>query len=144
MAAPDFYYVVNSTARHLHDAYGKEALIAYWRALGEEYYRKRIENWRIGGLRAVAVDWQAYFLEEPGAEVQVTVEAEAVQLDVRVCPAIKHLRDNQREIVPYFCEHCDHVCGAMAKAANFHFSRSGGMGSCVQTFTTANTGQAQC
>jgi hypothetical protein len=134
MSAPDFYFAVNATARHIHDQYGMEVLVDYWRSLGREYYNQRTATWREGGPPAIAEDWRQYFLQEPGAEVEVTVDDSGVQLDVRVCPAIKHLRDSGREIVPYFCEHCDHTCGSMAEAAGYRFSRSGGMGSCRQTF----------
>jgi hypothetical protein len=134
MSAPDFYFVVNSTARHIHDEYGMDVLIDYWRSLGREYYDQRAAKWREGGLSAIADDWREYFLHEPGAEVQTTLADDEVQLDVKVCPAIKHLRDCGREIVPYFCEHCDHTCGSMAELAGYRFVRSGGMGACQQRF----------
>jgi len=73
---------------------------------------------------------------EPQAQVAISRSGgESVVLDVQVCPAIKHLRDHQREIVPYFCDHCDHVCGAMAESAGMTFERAGGMGACTQRFT---------
>lgn len=134
MSAPDFYFAINATFRHLHDRYGKEALVDYWRRLGQEYYRARIVRWRAGGPQAIADDWQAYFAEEPQAQVRVTADADAAELDVEVCPAIKHLRQEGRDIVPYFCEHCDHVCGSMAEQAGYQFTRTGGMGSCRQRF----------
>jgi hypothetical protein len=34
MSAPDFYFVVNATARHIHDEYGMDVLIDYWRSVG--------------------------------------------------------------------------------------------------------------
>jgi hypothetical protein len=134
MSAPDFYFAVNAIARHIHDRYGKQALIDYWRELGRDHYRDRTAAWR-SGPGTIARDWREYFAEEPGAEVDVRVEPDgAVALDVKVCPAIKHLRANGREIVPYFCEHCDHVCGAMAENAGLRFERTGGMGACRQRF----------
>jgi hypothetical protein len=136
MSAPDFYFAVNAIFRHLHDRYGKAALVDYWRGLGRDHYRQRSERWRQGGLGAVAADWREYFNEEPQAKVAVHLDKNAVKLDIRVCPAIKHLRDQGREIVPYFCEHCDHICGAMSEAAGFSFERIGGMGACRQRFTT--------
>ena len=139
MSAPDFYFAVNAIFRHLHDRCGMPALVEYWRALGRDYYAARTASWRAGGADAVAVDWRDYFAREPGAVVVVErPDQQTVDLDVRVCPAIKHLRDSGREIVPYFCDHCDHVCGAMAEAAGFTFSRVGGMGSCRQRFTQVN------
>ncbi|QDS99295.1 hypothetical protein [Adhaeretor mobilis] len=137
MSAPDFYFAVNATARHINDAYGMESLIDYWRSLGEEFYQKRCEKWRTGGLAEIAEDWRQYFLQEPGAVVETSVDESAARLDIRVCPAIKHLRDSGREIVPYYCEHCDHTCGSMAETAGYRFSRTGGMGACQQVFTKA-------
>src|SRR5689334_11315983 len=135
MSAPDFYFAVNAMFRHLHDRFGKPALIEYWRLLGREYYAARVQRWRQGGADAIAADWEEYFSHEPGAQVRVErPSASIVELDVQVCPAIKHLRDNGRDIVPYFCEHCDHICSSMAEEAGFAFERTGGMGSCRQTF----------
>ena len=134
MSAPDFYFAVNAIFRHLHDHFGKETLIDYWRSLGREYYRRRNERWRQGGPETIASDWREYFAKEPQAEVEVSVHEDSVTLEIRVCPAIKHLRDCGRDIVPYFCEHCDHVCGAMAEDACYEFQRRGGMGSCQQRF----------
>lgn len=139
MSAPDFYFAVNEVFRHIHDEYGKTVLIDYWRSLGREYYRQRNERWRQGGKTAIAADWRVYFDREPRAEVTVRETAESVDLDIRVCPAIAHLRANQRDIVPYFCEHCDHICDAQAQAAGFRFERHGGMGSCHQRFVSLTT-----
>ena len=138
MSAPDFFFAVNAIFRHIHERRGKDALVDYWRSLAREYYRNRIAVWQSGGLAAVAADWEAYFAHEPQADVTVTTQADAVELDVRVCPAIKHLRDHGRDIVPYFCEHCDHICGVLAEEAGLRFERTGGMGACRQRFVQAN------
>lgn len=134
MSAPDFYFAVNAMFRHIHDQYGMSALVDYWRGLGRDYYRQRTERWKAGGAPAIADDWRKFFAEEPQAEVGVAVSGQDVELDIRVCPAIKHLRDQGREIVPYFCEHCDNVSGAMADEVGYAFERTGGMGSCRQRF----------
>jgi hypothetical protein len=134
MAAPDFYFAINAAFRHIHDCHGKPALVDYWQALGREYYKPRIKRWKEGGLGTLASDWREYFAEEPCAVVDVTVANQSVELDVKVCPAIKHLREHGRRIVPYFCEHCDHVCGSMAEEAGYVFHREGGGGTCRQQF----------
>ena len=139
MSAPDFYFAANAIFRHLHDRYGKDALVEYWRSLAVEYYRGRIEAWKSGGLAAVATDWKEYFAQEPAADVDVILGENEVELIVRVCPAIRHLQAQGREIVPYFCEHCDHTCGAMAERAGMDFHRSGGMGTCRQRFALRGT-----
>ena len=91
MSAPDFYFAVNAIFRHIHDRYGRESLIAYWRGLGQEYYRGRVERWKGGDLETLAADWREYFAAEPQAKVVVAVVEGGVELDVKVCPAIKHL-----------------------------------------------------
>lgn len=144
MAAPDFYFAVNAIFRHIHDRYGKAALVDYWRKLGQEYCAERVRRWAEGGAEALARDWRAYFAGEPRAEVGVQVEDGVVELDIRTCPAIRHLRDCGREIVPYYCEHCDHVCGVMAQSSGFRFERTGGMGSCRQRFVPAGEGARPC
>ena len=139
MSAPDFYFAINAMFRHLHDRQGKPALVRYWRDLGRDYYRARWQGWRDGGAAAVAADWADYFSREPGAVVRTAVTGDEAVLHVDTCPAIAHLRANDREIVPYFCEHCDHVGGAMAESAGFSFERLGGMGACTQRFVQLRT-----
>src|SRR5690348_3827118 len=141
MSAPDFYFAVNAMAGYIHDRFGKAALVEYWRGIGREYYARRTRIWKERGPQAVADDWREYFAKEPNAVVDVSVtDGTTVDLDVKVCPAIKHLRESGREIVPYFCEHCDQVCGAMAESSGYTFERTGGMGSCHQRFVQITTG----
>ena len=134
MSAPDFYFAIHAIFRHIHERYGKKSLVNYWRSLGREYYAQRCQRWKAGGPEALADDWRAYFADEPGAVVDVAAADDTVTLDVRVCPAIKHLRDHDRPIAEYFCEHCDHMGKAMAELAGYVFHREGGMGECRQQF----------
>ena len=55
-------------------------------------------------------------------------------MEVKTCPAIKHLRDHEREIVPCFCQHCHFVSEAIAAPAGLTVRVQGGNGSCVQRF----------
>lgn len=137
MSAPDFYFANAAIFRFLQERFGKQALIDYWRGLAREYYAPRTAAWKAGGLPAVAADWRAYFAREPQADVEVVTREREVELVIRVCPAIKHLREQGREVPEYFCEHCDHTCGTMAEAADLTFHRTGGMGSCSQRFVQA-------
>ena len=90
------------------------ALRRYWQELGSSYYAPVTAAWKRGGLPAVAAYWRAFFDAEPGAEVRVEATPDRVSLDVRVCPAIKHLRAHARAIVPCFCQHCYYVSEAAA------------------------------
>lgn len=134
VGAGDFYFVINATFRFIEQRFGHVGLRRYWQELGSTYYAPVTTAWKLGGLPAVAGYWRAFFDAEPGAEVQVDSTPDQVSLNVRVCPAIKHLRAHAREIVPCFCQHCYYVSEAMAVPAGLTVRVEGGNGACRQTF----------
>ena len=151
VGAADFYFAINATFRFIRETLGAEALIVYWRGLGREYMAPVSQQWKEGGLPAVAEYWRAFFAAEPGAGVEVTLGYEdslqrlgtdegtpakpsKVVLDVRTCPAIHHMRANGRTIDPGFCQHCYYVSDAAAEAAGLTVRVEGGNGSCRQIF----------
>ena len=134
VGAADFYFAINATFRFIEQRFGREGLRRYWQELGTGYYAPVTAAWKRGGLAAVADYWRAFFAAEPGAEVEVEATGENVTLEVRVCPAIKHLRAHRREIVPCFCQHCYYVSEAMAAPAGLTVRVEGGNGACRQTF----------
>jgi hypothetical protein len=140
VGAADFYFAVNATFRFILARLGMEGLRRYWAEMGASYYRPVTERWRLGGLPSVAEYWRAFFQAEPGAQVEISRSADAVTLDVKVCPAIKHLRENGRQIVPSFCQHCYFVGEAVAAPAGLTVRVSGGNGSCVQRFAKREAG----
>jgi len=134
VGAADFYFAINATFRFILKKFGVEGLQKYWTDLGTNYFSPVSAAWKSDGLDAVAKYWQAFFAAEPGAEVEVVSEKDSVTLDVKVCPAIQHLRKNQREIVPCFCRHCYFVSEAIAQPAGLTVRIEGGNGSCRQIF----------
>lgn len=134
VGAADFYFAINATFRFIENKLGRDGLRAYWTDLGNKYYSPVSASWQRGGLPAVSEYWQAFFNAEPGAEVEIQHATECVTLDVRVCPALKHLRAGGRQIVSSFCEHCYFTSEAMAAPAGLTVRIEGGNGSCRQTF----------
>ena len=134
VGAGDFYFAINATFRFIEKQFGRDGLRRYWQELGSGYYAPMTAVWKSGGLPAVADYWRAFFDAEPGAEVQVDVTPDLVSLDVRVCPAIKHLRAHAREILPCLCQHCFYVSEAAAAPAGLTVRVEGGNGICRQTF----------
>lgn len=88
--APDFYYGINATFRFILQHCGAEAWQRYLEEMCRTYYRPVNDQWRQGGLAAVARYWRAFFAAEPGAEV--TVHEAATGVEVKRCPAIAHRR----------------------------------------------------
>jgi hypothetical protein len=140
MAAPDFYFAINATFRWIHDNWGEEGLIQYWRALGREHFATVSKQFREGGLPAVQDYWQAFFAGEPGGEVTVALEHDAVTVTVQTCPALKHLQAHNREIMALYCRHCTVVSEAMCEGTGIAVAVTGGGGSCRQVFTCAAEG----
>lgn len=134
VGAADFYFAINATFRFILRKRGMVGLQRYWTDLGRTYFAPVSKRWSEGGLPAVASYWRAFFAAEPAAEVEVLEEANSVTLQVKVCPAIRHLREHGREIVPSFCQHCWHVGEAMAAPAGLTVRIQGGNGCCRQTF----------
>ncbi len=134
VGAADFYTAINATFRFIERRLGMEGLRRYWQDLGHHYYSPVIGRWRLGGLKAVAAYWQAFFAAEPGAMVEVSVDSEEVILNVLTCPAIRALREHDREIVPSFCQHCYHVSTAIGETAGIEMRLEGGNGQCIQRF----------
>lgn len=135
MAAPDFYFAINATFRWIQANWGEAGLRAYWEAMGREHYAEVTQRFRVGGLPAVYEYWRGFFAGEPGGDVEVALQPDCVTIDVRTCPAIRHLREHGREIMPLYCEHCTVVSQAMCEAAGIGVRVEGGMGSCRQSFT---------
>jgi hypothetical protein len=134
VGAADFYFAINATFRFILEKFGKDGLRAYWTDMGAKYFAPVSHRWKAGGLPAVAVYWRAFFAAEPEAAVEVTASPEAVVLEVKVCPAIRHLRTHQRAVVPCFCEHCYFLGEAMANPAGLTVRVEGGNGRCRQVF----------
>jgi len=137
MAAGDFYFAINATFRFFLEKYGEEALTRYWESLGEDYYAPLSQRFKAGSLDEVEKYWREFFEREPGGEVDVTQTDGRVEIEVRDCPAIRWLRENNREIVPCYCRHCHHVSTAIASKAGLEFLLEGGGGACRQSFLPA-------
>ena len=135
MAAADFYFAINATFRYIYQRYGREGLHAYWRALAREYFAEVTERFNKGGLKAVEEYWREFFEAEPDGEVSVRREGSEVIIEVRQCPAIKHLKAHKRQIMDLYCQHCDVINREMAQAAGLEFHMSGTVGTCRQVFT---------
>ena len=134
IGAADFYFAINSTFRFILKRFGEEGLRQYWSGLGSRYFAPVSALWRARGLDGVAEYWKAFFAAEPDAQVEVHSGTDSVTLEVKVCPAIHHLRKDRRKIVPCFCQHCYFISETMAAPAGLTVRIEGGNGSCRQKF----------
>ena len=136
----DFYFAINATFRFILKRLGTDGWHRYLQELGRGYYEPVNRQWAKGGLPAVATYWRAFFAAEPGSVVDVVELPDRVELRVRECPLIKHLRAGKREIVGEFCQHCYYLGSARAEAAGLTMRLSGGSGSCCHTYAKPEAG----
>jgi len=136
----DFYYAINATFRFLLRSQGYAGWRRYLEEMGRGYFAPVNRQWSQGGLDAVARYWRAFFAAEPGAVVEVVQQADRVELQVRECPAIKHLRSGGREIVREYCQHCYYLGAARAEATGLTMRLSGGNGRCCHTYARPEAG----
>lgn len=134
VGSADFYFAINSTFRFILRRLGRDGWIRYLTDMGTNYHAPVNAQWEAGGLAAVAAYWRAFFAAEPGAVVEVTAHPDRVELHVRECPLIKHLRAHGRVPVPEFCQHCYHLGSARAGAAGLTMRLCGGDGACTHTY----------
>ncbi|MCP5559077.1 MAG: hypothetical protein H7A55_15130 [Verrucomicrobiaceae bacterium] len=142
VGAAGFYTAINATFRFIQGRFGADGLRRYWEDIGTRYYRPVSDRWTAGGLAAVADYWRTFFAAEPGSDVSVTDAADHVEVEVRTCPMIAHLREQSREIVPCFCQHCYFVSEAIGRPAGVTVRVEGGGGSCRQRFYLAASAPA--
>ena len=140
--SPDFYFAINATFRFILSRLGRDGWIRYLEALGRGYFNPVNRLWTQGGLTAVSAYWRDFFAAEPGSAVEVKELADRVEVHVRECPAIKHLRAGGREIVAEYCQHCYYLGSARAGAAGLEMRLQGGNGSCCHTYARPAAGLA--
>ncbi|MBE7539487.1 MAG: hypothetical protein HS122_13880 [Opitutaceae bacterium] len=138
--AAGFYSAINATFRFFLNRFGEESWKRYLTDLGRAYFAPVNQQWRAGGLGAVARYWRAFFAAEPGAEVVVEEKPDRVEIHVRQCPAIKFLREGRRDIVREYCRHCHYLGSARAEASGLTMRLSGGNGSCVHVYARPEAG----
>ena len=139
VGAADFYFAINATFRFILERFGQDGLERYWTELGRDYMAPVARAWAEHGAEGVARYWREFYAAEPGAKVDARVVDDAAVLDVMACPAIAHLREHGREIVPSFCQHCYFSGNATAENAGMALRVQGGNGICRQTVYTDPT-----
>lgn len=132
--AAGFYSGINATFRFFLKRFGEAGWRRYLEELGRDYFAPVNQQWRAGGLGALARYWRAFFAAEPGAQVKVEELPDRVEVRVMQCPAIKFLREGKRDIVREYCRHCYYLGSARAESAGLTMRLAGGNGACVHTY----------
>lgn len=100
----DFHGAFSYGLIHLAETHGEEAVYAYLEQMAAAVFRPLIDAVRRDGLPALEAHWRRVMdLEE--AQYEMWWEGDELVLDVRVCPALEHIRKAGYPESPLFCEH---------------------------------------
>ncbi len=87
------------------DSLGRDHLYAYWRKLGESQIQKIGEKFRKGGLEACYEYWKV-IKEEENCDAQLSLTDDYFELDMKRCPSLSKVLDNDASPFPLYCDHC--------------------------------------
>lgn len=99
----DFHGALNTTVDYVVGKYGRDALREIFRRVGREVYRSIHAKLQAGDPSEL-VEHLRYFYAREQADFRLTVESDAIVLEVFQCPAVEHLRRLGITPSPCFCD----------------------------------------
>ena len=119
----DFHGSTNGAIEFITTRYGREGLRQILRETAHKVYRSIHQKLKAGDLSELAEHWR-YFMEREQAEFELKQTADGLELTVRVCPAVRHLKKLGITPSPYLsCTLRDglleiemHQCPSLGKA----------------------------
>ena len=114
----DFHGAFSFGLIHLEEHYGAEAVRDYLRQMAPRVFGPLIEAIRTEGLSALEAHWR-HIMELEEADYELRWDGNTLILEVRVCPALEHIRSVGYPESPMFCEHTCIVNSVICEAAGF-------------------------
>jgi len=120
----------------LEREFGIGELEEYLRRLARNVYAPLIESLRLRGLPALEDHWNNIMsLEEADFSLSFTND-DVLVLEVRACPAIRHMKERGYRIADHFCESTrivnDEICRLAGYSCSTEYDQSNGR--CIQRF----------
>lgn len=99
----DFHNSMVLGLEYIAKHYGADGLRAYLKKFALAFHKPLFANIRLKGLAAVAdyFNW-LYTTEEAPDALEMVATAQAVDITIRYCPAVKHLKSKNREVYESF------------------------------------------
>lgn len=115
--------------------YGKKALDGYLAQATKVIYRDLIAEIRKRGVKALSEYWKKMYSYE-GADFNLRETGKGVELKIKKCPAIAHMRKFKYKIYKDYCRHTKIVNDTLAKVTGYKSEvvSCQKRGSCVQRF----------
>lgn len=131
----DFHGCMSFGLKFLLENYGPAEVEEYLRRAARNVYAPLIESLRSEGLPALKDHWQRIMALED-ADFDLRLADDALVLEVKKCPAIRHMRAHGYSVSENFCESTrivnDEICRQAGYAASTEYDQDNGR--CIQRF----------
>ncbi len=118
----DFHSSVNRGINYVGEKHGKDAVVEYLTRYTEHVYGNEIADIKARGVAAVADKIRDTYEKEKAPDAaELTLDGDSLTVNVKYCPAIKHLRSIGREISPWFRYTTEVVMKLLAEKAGATF-----------------------
>ena len=102
----DFFGVYCATFRYIHDRFGREALEKFWAEYVADQFLWHLEKLvEEKGLQGMYEYW-SHALAEEEADFELELGPDYFAIDLRVCPALRWLRQHGKLCFEDYCAHC--------------------------------------
>ena len=131
----DFHGAFSYGLKYLKENYGEEMLKAYLIQVARNVYSPLIEQIKKEGLSAMEDHQRKIFTTEE-ADFELKHEGDKLVLKVKVCPALRHMKEKRYPVFEKFCEHDRIVTGIICQDAGYGCSVDYDQDkcSCIQRF----------
>ncbi len=135
----DFHGTANTTFNYIVEHFGVDALKAILRKTGHDVY-KSIREKLSNGDASELVEHIKWFYSREKADFNLSVSDDEIRLEVKECPAIRHLKKMGEAISPYCCLQTSEVNAGMCEGTPWKATvEVVGEGQCIQVFKRENT-----
>jgi len=114
----DFHGAMSCAIDYLHKNYGEDAVREYLRRFAKTFYVPLIKELNDRGLIALKEHFERIYRIE-GGDVEISLNDDELIIQVNKCPAVTHLRNNNRPIASLFYETTKTVNEALCEDTRF-------------------------
>ncbi len=121
----DFHSSMNMGIDYLGTKYGMDDVREYLTRYTYNVYKKVLEDIKVRGLAAVEeLILNTYISEKAPDAVEILCENDTLKVEIKYCPAVKHLKATGREVSKWYRYTTEFVMETLAKAAGCEFDMS--------------------
>ena len=131
----DFHGATNTTIQYIMDNFGEQALKEIFSRVGKDVYRS-IHNGLKNDDPSELIEHLDYYFKREKADFNLKVEDDEILLEVKECPAVKHIKNLGLTLADNFCWQTTELNNALCDGTPWQCETTvNGEGRCLQKFT---------